>query len=387
MPYLWTNLDFGKAKRPLSLGAIKQYVKWGNKLATSVTLPYAGRFAQGVPHYITTRCKNLGELRVLGGLVGETIVSAASCAANLTCLILGSACEVGVDTADQLLTTGRFLERVEFHAVVTTSRQPMPCPVFELSKLHTLVINVVMKFHPLIPDWARIVRYIPNVRTLALRLTAFEATPRQRLTSPRLDKLEQLEELYLGNIISHQHLRLPSSLRKLHLYRCDFAYAIMNDNYFTQLLSVSIDCIPEDALATWKMIIDGSSGSLTHLRISACLEALDWFAYFLPSNKLLNVVELDLGTCQVDDDLAELIADGLPALKRVSLRSTNITGVGVKSFITHSMDSDGLSRLEFLGLDHCSRCSADAIEYARSKGVETSYKCIPDLGGRRIRDF
>lgn len=67
----------------------------------------------------------------------------------------------------------------------------------------------------------------------------------------------------------------------------------------------------------------------------------------------------------LNDEVVGLIANNLPKLRILSLEGSSITGVGVKVLVLKPGD-----KLEMLDVRKCDRLSHDAIEWARSKGVQ-----------------
>lgn len=90
-------------------------------------------------------------------------------------------------------------------------------------------------------------------------------------------------------------------------------------------------------------------------------------------------------------------SDNFRHLKRLSIPSCKITGVGVKMLVKElrgrasadeADDDEKQARpgLEYLDLDWCVSISPDAVEWARSQGVEVSWKTsAPKVSGKKIR--
>lgn len=90
------------------------------------------------------------------------------------------------------------------------------------------------------------------------------------------------------------------------------------------------------------------------------------------------VEELSLALLLLNDKHAMKIVDLYPKVRRLDMSGTNITGVAVKEFINKG--------ITFLKLDECAQVSPDAVEWARSKGVEVSYSFPSRNGPPRFAD-
>ena len=96
-------------------------------------------------------------------------------------------------------------------------------------------------------------------------------------------------------------------------------------------------------------------------------------ASLLVDGHLSELSELSLTNGDVTDTLAVLIAKHCPKLQRFEASyNSKLTGVGVKALVL----KEGAT-LRSLDLVHCSGVSADAVEWARDKGVEVRFS-FPD---------
>jgi len=71
-----------------------------------------------------------------------------------------------------------------------------------------------------------------------------------------------------------------------------------------------------------------------------------------------------------------------PNLRRVDLSETRVTGVAVKELVDRESGP-----LEWLGLNHCTRVSSDAFDYARAKGVTVEVTMIHKQAFRAFRSL
>lgn len=94
---------------------------------------------------------------------------------------------------------------------------------------------------------------------------------------------------------------------------------------------------------------------------------------------LKRLVELEVAGKDVGDDELEALVEFAPNLKRLDVSSTKVTGVGVKALVTKEGNC-----LRWLGLNHCSGVSLDAVEFARAADVYVEYRFHDTARTRRI---
>lgn len=380
IPTLWTNLDFIAAKKTVLERSIRKYIKQGQGLPTRVTLP---KYANNLQHFITTRCRGLYELVIPGGIVGTTMLQAAPCVANLKTIITGRHCVITSDTLDQLLENGKALERAEFHNVIGSTRHSGSWNG-DLSKLRTLVMvfDRERRGNPSqqILDLDKLVKKTPNLRKLTLHSDLGSLTVSGQVpSSADFSGLKLLEDLDISGIIADRGPIFPSSLLSLNISNNIWTPGDAVPNRLTRLvrLSISDSRILDDDY--FKTIIDANKGNLTHVDVEGFWEGL--LHELIVSGYFQSVIELKLGCCSVNDAQMTELAKHAPNIKRLSLKGTQITGVGVKTLVTALKD-----KLEYLCLDNCQKCSPDANTWAIAMGVKTSFK-FPDnsRGGRKVR--
>lgn len=133
------------------------------------------------------------------------------------------------------------------------------------------------------------------------------------------------------------------------------------------------------------MILDPNKGNLTSLNISnsTALDSEEVIT-LVESGYLENIVELTMMALRIDDGVAIILANRLHKLRSLNLGLTGITGVGVKSLVLKNG-----CKLERLGLNHCHRVGIDAVEWARTHGVDVSFT-FPEYAigkSRRVQAF
>jgi F-box/TPR repeat protein Pof3 len=101
------------------------------------------------------------------------------------------------------------------------------------------------------------------------------------------------------------------------------------------------------------------------------------------ANDLLmpSVQELSLSKCDMHEDNIVKFLRLFPNLQTLDLSLTKITGVAVKEVMTRE-----IGPLKWLGLNGCTKLSADAVEWARSLGtvVEYSNNPVKKPAGQRL---
>lgn len=166
---------------------------------------------------------------------------------------------------------------------------------------------------------------------------------------------------------------LPSSLQcldfdnNLNYDRRDATY--MMTSYFPELRRLSIK--GDHYLDSRRLLalLGPSKGKLEALKIenwSQLIEA-DIQAH-IQAGFLDQVTELSLAYCHVEDPTADLLASTCHHLKSVDLSYSKITGCGLKALVLKPR-----GKLEHVKLLNCGSVSIDAVEFARSRGIQVSY--------------
>ena len=386
MPSLWSNLDLSAARKPVTLGAVRKYIKRGNGTTTRVTLDRFGSNAEKIPRYVATRCKVLEDLRIPGGLIGSSILEAAPCALNLKTLIISRSCQVSCDTASQLLCHCPNLERAEFHSVSSAESRPARWEV-DMPKLRTLTLDTPIRKHgkPILALDTLLTK-ISGINTLTVQ--GWFVPPTLAVQELDFSNLHQLQHLNISGLIAALPPQLPSTLRTLSMTNCD----CFPRNQGVSFANFDLPQMIRLSLAGWSALLLGelqaclipSKGNVTHLNISGCIALSSANLKELITHGYLEGIEdLELKSCNIDDEVAMLIARNLHRLKKLNLACTKITGVGVKALII------GLEgKLEHLCLDGCHSTNIDAVELARAMGVKVAFG-FPDplKGGRRIKQY
>ena len=388
MPGLWTDLDFSNARKPVNLGAVRKYIKRGNGTTSRVTLDKFGSNAEKIPRYVATRCGRLNDLRIPGGLVGASILEAAPCALNLRTLIISKACQISCDVVSQLLKHCPNLERAEFQSVGSSVSRPASWEV-DMPNLHTLILDTPKMIrrgerasNPL--DLVTLLAKIPNILTLSVQGWNVPGwLPGQRVDFSSLHQLHHLDVSRLRAVLPP---RLPSSVRTITMAKC---YSLLlpppgvgfSDYDMPQMTRLSLEGWHQLSLGDLQACLVPNIGKTSYLNIGGCmaLSKAD-LRELITQDYFEGIEDLVLRSCQVEDEIATLIAGNLLRLKTLDLAQTKVTGSGVKAL---AVGLEG--KLEHLCLDGCESTNIDAVNLVRGMGVKVAFG-FPDFlsGGRRI---
>lgn len=365
IPSLWADLDFSSASRHVKLGSVRQYIKRAKGTSTRVIIDRHGYNQENVLGYVATRCKQLQELRVFSGFISTSLLKAAPCSSTLHTLIISSQCETTLDTASQCLSQCPNIERAEFHNLVPATHRP-DWPV-DLPNLHTLTLNNgAVKRHGF--PFSKLLPKIPNMRILSLQKWGPQLSNNR---GPDFSGLSRLEYLNISGLIIGFIPIMPPSLRHLVMTKC---YKLEGNTlsqppHLPQLTRLSMAECALVSEACLKLLLEANKGELLQLDMSSSgYNVVD----LIKLGYLKKVEELSLKSSPVNDDVAILLAEHLTQLRTLDLSYTQITGVGVKALVTGLQGT-----LRSLGLKGCVDTSLDAIELARSMGVQVAFS-FPD---------
>ena len=128
-------------------------------------------------------------------------------------------------------------------------------------------------------------------------------------------------------------------------------------------------------------LLNSNKGNIEKLDLGGAQASTSVIIDLIRADYLTNVSELALPWDAVDDGLCEHIATRLHCLKSLDLRSSRkLTGVGVKALVLKPH-----GKLERLKLDYCVSIDVDAVQFARSQGIEVSFKFEDSGKGKRLR--
>ena len=194
--------------------------------------------------------------------------------------------------------------------------------------------------------------------------------------------LKQLDNLDVNSVQHDFSIRLPASLHSLNLSNHPGPGPDVEENQLAQLVHFSYDRCGHIPFVSIQEFLEANFGDLTSYSARGCVPCEGWLielVHHVQLGSFINVETLILDYCTFKDEIPVLLAKHTTALKFLSLASTQISGVGLRPLLT-GIDGTLTPRLEFLCLDNCTGCSLDAVEWARSLGVKTSFKF--DDGGK-----
>jgi hypothetical protein len=116
------------------------------------------------------------------------------------------------------------------------------------------------------------------------------------------------------------------------------------------------------------------------LAINGALSSKDSLQSLLEQERLTDLESLSLARClHCDDDAVTIVTTHLSKLRTIDLSDTDVTGIGVKQALQQR-------HLEKLIVINCRRIGIDAIDWARSQGVQVEYRMLDDVsGGKKVR--
>lgn len=182
--------------------------------------------------------------------------------------------------------------------------------------------------------------------------------------------------------------KLPSTIRHLHLVGTSLNFRrlesseVLDDCNMPDLVTLDLS---HNHLLTYpalQILLNPSKGKLKEVDLSCCGQIDEAAIHgLIISGYLDGIVDLRLSHSDVDDFTAETLARSCPRLKRLDLSSTKISGVGVKSLVQKPQ-----GMIEELRLNNCAGVSIDAVEYAKAKGINVSFRFPESVKyGKRIR--
>ena len=377
MPSLWTDLDFVRARNPAKTGTVRAYIKRANGNVTRAALDKFGPTIEAVARCITSTCPALQELRMNGGYLSSSLLKNSRCSTSLKKLYASSQCRITIDTVSEIFRDCPNLEYLEVHHVSPIPRRSREPLWSSLPHLHSLILRGVSSDMPGCLDLGDLLAAIPNVRDLTIgTIEIYSQSP-----DPDFDTLHKLESLDVSGADIYFPLKLPSSIHTLAIGKSQLIERIIECDA-SRLVRFSMPHGIEGSDARLLDILEANKGNLIYFHISSSIFDDNLYRRLADEGYLVKVEELKLNDADADDELAIAIAKNCPALKRLSLADTWVSGVGVKAIVT-ALEG----KLEYLNLDGCKHTSIDAVEWARSKGVRVAFSFADHgRGGKKIRE-
>ena len=339
-----------------------------------------------IPRYITTHCRGLNDLRISGGIIGASILKSVACASNLTTLIISEVCQTSFAVVVQLLSHCSNLERAEFPSVIDATYHSASWKI-DMPKLRTLTLDnpqATRLSGNFVIHLEHLVTKIPNIHTLSVQgWVVPPLIPGGNIDFSNLHQLQHLNISYLKAVLPP---RLPSTVLTVAMANCYTLPGLQRVSFaeldLPQMVRLSLAGWSDLSLGDLQAYLISSKGKATHLDIGGCIALSSVnLKELITEGYLERVEDLVLRSCNVDDEIAVLMARNLPRLENLDLAYTKVSGVGVKA-LTIGLEG----KLKHLCLDGCHSTNIDAVALARAMGVKVAFG-FPDLrsGGRRIR--
>ncbi|KAI9719220.1 MAG: hypothetical protein M1812_003550 [Candelaria pacifica] len=385
MTSLWTELDLSRARKPVRAAAIRACIRRSKGNMTKATLNRVAISDSDILKQLAVTCRRLDHVEVCNGFAGRSILEACPIATNLKTLLLRTGCEVTSGSIEGVIGKCANLERAEFGSVYSHGF-PLRWPTRVL-KLRTLRLGggPQQTKGSSILSMNGLLECMPNLQSLALTnwkchswLQRFDFTSLQRLEVLDISGLEMLV-----------FPKLPPTLHTLNLSRIfslNLNHVESRNNIQELQLSSLRDLSFDDAatlnVETLQRILGSSMTTLERLTLNDCLQVTGVFWLALESQfPMENIVELQLRGTKITDREIFYFYHNKNRIRRLDLSKTSITGVGIRALVTGS----SRPQIEWLGVNNCSSLGSDAVDLARSKGIEVEYR-FPDTmkSGKRI---
>ncbi|KAI9677376.1 MAG: hypothetical protein M1817_006328 [Caeruleum heppii] len=348
--------------------ALRACIRRSKGKATRAVLPHIAGEETQVLQMLVSQCRALEILDIRGSCLGVEVLHAATLAPKLQSLRVGGQTVVDLKGVVFLLRCCPLLECAEFHSVRGLRGEVLWPPTLPKLKRLCLVASEEQEMHTLALNMEPLIRCTSEVQELF--------TAGWKGWSLEFDSdfrpLARLETLDLRGTQLAFFPRLPSSIRRLNLsamHRVRLALqpseGFLRESHLPLLEKLCWSDWSELRAAQLLQILRPSKGRLREL----------------DDGYLDNVLELNLGGLDIDDDCVALLSDSCRQLMRLDLSKTKVTGIGIKALLTREN-----SRLGALLLNHCTYISSDAIDFARSKGLTVEWLHPEKLrGAKRVR--
>lgn len=148
----------------------------------------------------------------------------------------------------------------------------------------------------------------------------------------------------------------------------------------SRLRVLELDGIIRPSPRLINIIKESPFATLTRLDLTYCAMDISDFMTLLESGKLSKLTFLRTSHFELTDSHMQRIAAGCTLLEYVELRGSKITGVAVKLLCS-------VTAIKTLKLSNCLQVSADAIDWARAKGLQVIVNQMEEgagLSGQRV---
>ena len=228
-----------------------------------------------------------------------------------------------------------------------------------------------------------LIKRIPNVQNLGLERFEYDEHVHNQVG---LSELHQLETLRLFDSEIFGNLKMPTSLKSISLERsvCEATVSGQQRVHVPELKWINLSRnVHRAGPMNIQALLSASRGNVEHLNLNYMSADRQYMADVFREQVVAKVEALGLAGLPVSDDNLANLGSFASRLKRINLSSTSVSGVGVKALVNGCKDT-----LTWIKLDNCRNVSPDAIDWARSCGIEVSYYFRDTLaGGRAVRDI
>lgn len=406
-PSFWSNLGLKDGKRSPSFTTVRAYLQRSKGQIWSLSLPNDSSDVsrQGkILDYISRRHQSYDSLRtfpveadyishshqlydslrelIIGADSAQTVVmSHGFSKANLRRFEASPNVNFNFETACQLLDECPLLECAIFGSFTRFSG--LGPDLHHFGTFDTLRrLHICCPGEP-VPLYDHLIKRIPNIQNLSLERCRYaELVPNQL----SLSELYQLETLRLLDSAIFGNLQLPTSLKSISLEHsvCEATVSGQQRVHVPELKWINLSrYVHRSGPMNIRALLGASRGNVEHLNLSYMSADQQYMADVFREQVVAKVEALGLAGLPVSDDNLAYLGSVATKLKHLNLSSTSVSGVGVKALVNGCKDT-----LTWIKLDNCRNVSPDAIEWARSCGIEVSYYFRDGLaGGRAVRDI
>ncbi|OJD35703.1 f-box domain protein [Diplodia corticola] len=450
---LWSELDLSLARRPVPQAFVRNCIYRSKDKRTNAFLLHTAKFNRmrdpEMVMKLVKACRKLEALEFLGSeLSGSSIKDPVLHCPALRSLKLGRFAAITLDVVTQILKARLTLVTAEFEYIEARRDATWDTDLPNLQSLSLGAGSVQeLGVHVLAPT--ELINHIPNIKKLVLTGWKYHMG---LAVNADFTSLQHLETLHLINTFFASQPRLPKSIKHLTLtaswgwsghpsmirmaetnlpvieelnYVNEGAERDNTRSFIHALLHESNSEVAEDdsyKITHGESLNHPDDSSLRKFWLERCpsssSEEIIRLLTELP--RLHGAEDLTLVQAEFPDEVAfaqaiigasrtpvkrppslasmlTVDADHYRNLRRLSIPSCKITGVGIKMLIKELRNrapSNGggpdekraSEGLEYLNLDWCTSISSDAIEWARGQGIEVSWRTtVPTASGKKVK--
>ncbi|KAE8445648.1 hypothetical protein EG329_012945 [Mollisiaceae sp. DMI_Dod_QoI] len=362
-PDLWDTLDTSYCRKPMSLQSLKIHLRRGKYKLRYALITIKARYDTPKMGFLTRTCEELQELRIEGlGLVGESLSAAVPASKKLESIYVSDKTEVSLATLQSCLGNCKNILDMTFLRVKGSPTGFRDSAWKQNDHILKLELRSDKRSQL---DIVGLRNATPNLTTAIL--------PEWKIVVPRfdLDAWTVLEHLDLTNTQITRFPKLPPTLK--HLILADNPLLAVRDQaelltlttlplletfncHCTALDAVTVKHITLEAIVNRhlkKLFIGGRMNDTQQTPVEQEFPASE------------TVEELSLALLHLNDSHALQIVGLYPNLRKVDMSGTQITGVAVKELVNRGITS--------LKLNECHSISPDAVQWARSKGIDVLF--------------